>query len=143
MVHDRGPLWWALRSSIWLAGVMPPVYAGGGILVDGGAVNVGSIDLMRKQVQGSVIAVNLRGGKRKPFDEIDPPSRVGAPSATGSTPGVARLGSPEPPPPSFGPRSWPPNNPTENASGRRISSSNPPTKTILETLEDHPDALGI
>lgn len=59
-VHDRGPLWWALRASISLPGVLPPVFASGHLLVDGGVVNNLPVDVMRSRQAGSVIAVDLR-----------------------------------------------------------------------------------
>jgi CRP-like cAMP-binding protein len=39
VVHDRGPVWQALRASASLPGVFPPVQTDGHLLVDGGVVN--------------------------------------------------------------------------------------------------------
>lgn len=61
VVHDRGPLWLATRASISLPGIMPPVAVDGELLVDGGVVNNVPVDVMRERVEGTVIAVNLRG----------------------------------------------------------------------------------
>ena len=60
VIHDRGPLWWALRASISLPGVLPPVFAGGQLLVDGGVVNNLPVDIMQRRHAGPVIAVDLR-----------------------------------------------------------------------------------
>ena len=59
VVHDRGPLWWALRASISLPGVLPPVYSDGDLLVDGGVVNDLPVDVMRNRIEGEVVAVDL------------------------------------------------------------------------------------
>jgi NTE family protein/lysophospholipid hydrolase len=59
VVHERGPLWLALRASISLPGIMPPVYADGDLLVDGGVVDNLPIDDMRRRGVGRVIAVDL------------------------------------------------------------------------------------
>lgn len=69
VIHDRGPLWWALRASISLPGVLPPVYADGDLLVDGGVVNNLPVDLMQARHPGSVIAVDLRS---RPGDRTIP-----------------------------------------------------------------------
>ena len=65
VVHERGPLWPAVRASMSLPGIFPPVYDGGDLLVDGGAVNNVPADIMRDRVgSGCVIAVERvrRGG---------------------------------------------------------------------------------
>jgi NTE family protein/lysophospholipid hydrolase len=60
VVHERGPLWPAVRASVSLPGIFPPVYDGGDLLVDGGAVNNVPADLMRDRVGGGcVIAVSV------------------------------------------------------------------------------------
>lgn len=64
VIHDRGSLWRALRASISLPGVLPPVYSRGDLLVDGGVVNNLPVDVMRERHGGTVIAVDLRGRPR-------------------------------------------------------------------------------
>lgn len=60
VIHDRGPLWPAVRASISLPGIFPPVYAAGDLLVDGAALNDLPVGVMRDRVgSGCVIAVDL------------------------------------------------------------------------------------
>jgi len=60
VIHERGPLWSAVRSSMSLPGIFPPVYAGGDLLVDGAALNNVPADAMRGRVgYGRVIVVDL------------------------------------------------------------------------------------
>jgi predicted acylesterase/phospholipase RssA len=60
-VHHRGPAWEALRASISLPGMMPPVCtADGELLVDGGLVDDLPIDVMSPLVDGGrIVAVDL------------------------------------------------------------------------------------
>lgn len=65
-VHDRGPVWRAVRASAAIPGVFTPVLAEGGsdVLVDGGVINSLPVDLLRSFLgQGVVIASNAYGGK--------------------------------------------------------------------------------
>jgi predicted acylesterase/phospholipase RssA/CRP-like cAMP-binding protein len=60
VIHDRGPLSPAVRASLSLPGIFPPVYADGDLLVDGATLNNVPADVMRGRVgRGSVIAVDL------------------------------------------------------------------------------------
>jgi predicted acylesterase/phospholipase RssA/CRP-like cAMP-binding protein len=60
VVHDSGPLWRAVRASLSLPGIFPPIYADGDLLVDGGALNNVPVDVMRARLgSGSLIAVDL------------------------------------------------------------------------------------
>lgn len=60
VVHDRGPVWRAIRASISLPGVYPPVPDGGDLLVDGGVLNNVPVDVMTSRLRaGRVIAVDL------------------------------------------------------------------------------------
>jgi predicted acylesterase/phospholipase RssA/CRP-like cAMP-binding protein len=60
VVHDRGSLVTAVRSSLSLPGLLPPVKQGEDLLVDGGLLNNLPIDVMRRRVGGgTVIAVDL------------------------------------------------------------------------------------
>jgi predicted acylesterase/phospholipase RssA len=59
-VHERGPLVRAIRASIALPGVLPPVSLGDDLHVDGGLVNNLPIDVMaRKPEIGTVLAVDV------------------------------------------------------------------------------------
>jgi predicted acylesterase/phospholipase RssA/CRP-like cAMP-binding protein len=60
IIHERGPLWTAVRASLALPGIYPPVYADGDLLIDGGAVDNLPVGVMRDRVGvGSVIAVDV------------------------------------------------------------------------------------
>ncbi len=60
VVHERGPLGPAVRASVSLPGIFPPVCDGEDLLVDGAALNNMPADLMRDRVgSGSVIAVSV------------------------------------------------------------------------------------
>lgn len=60
VVHDRGPLATAVRASLSLPGIFPPVRQGADLLVDGGVLNNLPVDVMRERVgPASVIAVDL------------------------------------------------------------------------------------
>ena len=58
-VHRTGPLWRALRASVSLPAIFPPVIEDGDLLVDGGILNNLPLDIMRKAVPGRTIAVDL------------------------------------------------------------------------------------
>ncbi len=61
VVHDRAGLALALRASVSLPGILPPVPADGDLLVDGGLLNNLPIDVMQTAPGGGrVVAVNLR-----------------------------------------------------------------------------------
>jgi predicted acylesterase/phospholipase RssA/CRP-like cAMP-binding protein len=62
-VHTTGPIWQALRASISIPGLFPPVNSGeGDVLVDGAVMNNLPVDVMRSLSDGGpVLAVNLRG----------------------------------------------------------------------------------
>ena len=60
VVHERGSLATAVRASMALPGILPPVPWGRDLLVDGGVLNNLPVDLMRARVgRGQVIAVDL------------------------------------------------------------------------------------
>jgi NTE family protein/lysophospholipid hydrolase len=60
VIHERGPLWPAVRASLSLPGIFPPVYADGDLLVDGGALDNLPVEVMRDRVgSGCVVAVDL------------------------------------------------------------------------------------
>lgn len=58
-VHDRGPLWQAIRASVSLPAILPPSIEDGHLLVDGGVLNNLPIDVMRARMRGAIIAVDL------------------------------------------------------------------------------------
>lgn len=59
-VHDKGPLWFAIRSSISIPGIYPPIYDDdGNMLVDGGIINNMPVDQLRKYMgSGKILAIN-------------------------------------------------------------------------------------
>ena len=58
-IHDRGPLWQAIRASVSLPAILPPALENGHLLVDGGVLNNLPIDIMRERMRGPIIAVDL------------------------------------------------------------------------------------
>ena len=60
VVHRRGPLRRAVRASISLPGILPPVIEDGDLLVDGGLMNKLPVDVMRGRCNGGkVVAVSV------------------------------------------------------------------------------------
>lgn len=75
VVHETGPTWRAIRASIAIPGVYPPVHDGTQLLVDGGVMNNLPIDVMAGVVgDGPIVAVNLQGpgGRRRPPEAFEP-----------------------------------------------------------------------
>jgi NTE family protein len=60
-VHRSGPLWRALRASVALPGILPPVSQGGHLLVDGGVMNNLPVDVMASEARGPIVAVDVSG----------------------------------------------------------------------------------
>lgn len=58
-VMRRGKLWAALRASISLPGILPPVIHDGHIVVDGGVIDNLPIEIMRGQAEGLVMGVDI------------------------------------------------------------------------------------
>lgn len=58
-VHERGSLWRAVRASISLPGILPPVLHQGDLLIDGGVLNNLPVDVMQDRIRGRIIAVDL------------------------------------------------------------------------------------
>jgi len=60
MIHQRGNSAKAIRASISIPGVLPPVPENGDLLVDGGVLNNIPIDIMRKlNPSGTILAVDV------------------------------------------------------------------------------------
>lgn len=59
VVHRSGPLWFWLRASSAIPGVLPPVLHRGQVLVDGAVMNNLPIDTMRTERVGAVIGVDI------------------------------------------------------------------------------------
>ena len=61
-IHRTGLLWRALRASVALPGILPPVTTEGGhLLVDGGVMNNLPVDVMAQEARGPIIAVDVSG----------------------------------------------------------------------------------
>ncbi|HTQ13522.1 MAG TPA: patatin-like phospholipase family protein [Rhizomicrobium sp.] len=60
-VHRQGPLWRALRASVALPGILPPVTHHGHLLVDGGVMNNLPVDVMAERSHGPIIASDVTG----------------------------------------------------------------------------------
>lgn len=74
-LHDRGSLARALRASISLPGVLPPVIDNGQVLVDGGVLRNLPTDLLRARHDGTVIGSDVsRAGGLSPEDVMPPAS---------------------------------------------------------------------
>ena len=58
-VHERGPLWRAIRASISLPAILPPILENGHLLIDGGVLNNLPVDVMREKMGGPIVAVDL------------------------------------------------------------------------------------
>jgi len=62
VIHDRGPLWRVVRSTISLPGIFSPVPTPSGqLLIDGAVLNTFPVDIMHNQLgaRGVVIGVNV------------------------------------------------------------------------------------
>lgn len=60
IVDERGAAWRAMRSSISLPGVLPPVCRDGDLLVDGGLMNNLPIDIMAQRIDSGIhVAIDL------------------------------------------------------------------------------------
>jgi NTE family protein len=61
-VHRHGMLWQALRASIAIPGVLPPMLDNGEVLVDGGVVDNFPVDIMAGLGTGPIIGIDVGGG---------------------------------------------------------------------------------
>jgi NTE family protein/lysophospholipid hydrolase len=78
VVHRTGEVWRAIRASISLPGVMPPVYEDGHLLVDGGIVNDLPADVMQAQIgSGRIVAVDLESDAEFRSNEAFEPTLSG------------------------------------------------------------------
>ncbi|MGI9437368.1 MAG: patatin-like phospholipase family protein [Geminicoccaceae bacterium] len=57
--HVDGKLWRALRASIAIPGILPPMIEHGHVLVDGGVMNNLPTDVMRDWARGPVVAIDV------------------------------------------------------------------------------------
>lgn len=74
--HRSGPLWYWLRASCAIPGVLPPVFRNGEVFVDGAVMNNLPVDIMREQGLGEIVAVDISADDvlRAEVDEYALPS---------------------------------------------------------------------
>jgi len=58
-IHRRGPLWRALRASLAIPGLLPPVMEPEGVLVDGAMMNNLPADIMADLQRGPVLGIDV------------------------------------------------------------------------------------
>lgn len=75
-VHERGPLWKAIRASVSLPGVLPPAVKSNHLAIDGGILNNLPVDIMRDRSVGPVIAVDLSAGKEYELEYQEVPGAL-------------------------------------------------------------------
>jgi NTE family protein len=71
MVHRTGALWRAIRASLSIPGMLPPVVEKGDVLVDGGVLNNLPVDIMRAIGRGSVVGVDVAANRALASANID------------------------------------------------------------------------
>lgn len=76
VIHERGPVWKAIRATTSIPGVLPPVVDGDRLLVDGGVLDNIPEEEMIEFCGGPVIAVDVSPGRplEVDFDYDDMPS---------------------------------------------------------------------
>ncbi len=76
VVHREGQLWRALRATIAIPGVLPPVCNNGQVLVDGGVIDNLPVAAMRRLNAGPIIGIDIAGqhALAADLDETDLPS---------------------------------------------------------------------
>jgi NTE family protein len=75
-LHRQGPLRRALRASIALPGVLPPVTEGGDVLVDGAVIKNFPADVMHAFHLGPVVGVDVSRGRSITAADIDNPPSI-------------------------------------------------------------------
>lgn len=73
-IHRNGKLWRAIRASISLPGIFPPVGDGDRLLVDGGVVNNFPVDVMAGQGVGRIVGVEFNSDKIYDYDRAQIPA---------------------------------------------------------------------
>ncbi|MEQ1608992.1 MAG: patatin-like phospholipase family protein [Hyphomonadaceae bacterium] len=94
-VHTRGLLRDALRATISLPGILPPVVSAKQVLVDGAVLNNFPVDVMREAHRGRIIGVDVAAAPEglSADDFVDPPGFFGWTMRHGfkSAPPIANL----------------------------------------------------
>jgi predicted acylesterase/phospholipase RssA len=73
VVHERGDLALAVRASVSIPGVFPPVFHEGDLLIDGGAMNNLPVHVMRARLRGGTLVasdlhLDVETEVREPFE---------------------------------------------------------------------------
>ncbi|MGH6955706.1 MAG: patatin-like phospholipase family protein [Caulobacteraceae bacterium] len=75
-LHRSGVVREALRASISLPGVLPPVTIGDNVLVDGAVVKNFPTDIMRATHLGPIVGVDVGRGRSIEADDVKPPASI-------------------------------------------------------------------
>jgi NTE family protein len=75
-MHRRGDLRWALRASISIPGLLPPVTQDNNVLVDGAVMKNYPADLLRAMHLGPIVGVDVTRGRSITADDVARPSSV-------------------------------------------------------------------
>jgi NTE family protein len=75
-LHRQGVLRDALRASISLPGVLPPVADGNSVLVDGAVMKNFPADVMRAFQLGPIVGVDVTRGRSITAEDVDPPASL-------------------------------------------------------------------
>jgi NTE family protein len=77
-IHNKGVLRHALRASISLPGILPPVIDDGDVLVDGAVLNNFPVDIMRNLHRGGIVGIDVAQVPEglDPEDFINPSSAL-------------------------------------------------------------------
>ena len=73
IIHTKGVLWRCLRASMTLTGYLPPISENGSLLVDGAYLNAVPADIMRNEMNASVvISVDVTPESEREYMEYGP-----------------------------------------------------------------------
>ena len=75
-LHRHGSLRHALRASIAIPGLLPPVIQGNNVLVDGAVMKNFPADIMRSMHLGPIVGVDVTRGRSITADDVARPSSV-------------------------------------------------------------------
>jgi NTE family protein len=75
-LHRRGSLRFALRASIAIPGLLPPVTQDNNVLVDGAVMKTFPADIMRSTHLGPIIGIDVTRGRNITADQVARPSSV-------------------------------------------------------------------
>jgi NTE family protein len=75
-LHRDGPVRKALRASLSMPGLLPPVIQGENVLVDGAVLNNYPADIMRRFHDGPIIGVDVGRGRSIDARDVRPPKSI-------------------------------------------------------------------